>query len=169
MFLLHKTLPVLLVPEGSHLCKTRLRASSGSSDVFFSGTQQGADRLKLFTLNRKHWLSVAGWIWALSESVNIYSLQVMTLQSTTKTYAIESGLFPDHQAPVICTGPPLPLLVGTAHVFLFCYIMNGISVLVNLCHYCVLHVSVTQSVPWSEVCFELNATEFKSCQSARAA
>jgi len=40
-------------------CRQRVRAPVGEKKI---GPQARVDRLKLFTLNRKEWLSVAGWL-----------------------------------------------------------------------------------------------------------
>jgi hypothetical protein len=72
-----------------------------------SGAPARADRLKIFTLNRKDWLSVAEWLGAWSERVNLYIRQIMIVPRKTKIYATWSA--PGHGNLY-----QLPLLVGTA-------------------------------------------------------
>jgi hypothetical protein len=73
------------------------------------------DRLQIFTLNRKDWLSVAEWLGL--ERVNLYNRQMMTLPRKIKTYNIAG---PPYELP----GPGnlyrlSPPLAGIADTFVW--------------------------------------------------
>ena len=71
-----------------NLNKGLLRADSclGGKKILGSPSAR-AGKLKIFTLNRKDWISVAEWLGLDRKGLIWYDRQIMILPTKTKTYA----------------------------------------------------------------------------------
>jgi hypothetical protein len=88
------------------------RVGSSPAEKIFSVSPARADRLKIFTLNRKVTFSFS-LNWICSERVHLHNRQIMILSRKTKTYATHSGPGPLSGQPgtvnFYCPPPPPPL------------------------------------------------------------
>jgi len=87
----------------------RERGLNPGEKNYFGPPSKGSPAKNLYTKSERQTLSCkVTWVW--SESVNLYSRQVMILARKTKTYATQSVPGPPSGPPVavICTGfPPI--------------------------------------------------------------